>query len=356
MSSALAVHGPAVEGADRVLTSDALAFLADLGRRFEPRRQEVLRARHERLARLRAGERPDFLAETRAVSEGDWRVGPTPDDLQDRRVEITGPVDRKMIINALNSGASVFMADFEDATTPTWENLIEGQKNLFDAVRRTITFDTTDPRPKHYALDAKTAVLFVRPRGWHLPEKHMLVDGKQVRGSLFDFGLYFFHNAQNLIDQGSGPYYYLPKMEHHPEARLWNDVFNFAQDALSIERWGRENLRGFRMPVWLAWLVTFHVVCVAWVFFRAPNLDIAFEILGGIGLSGPSPLVTLPMVFLVVVAIATQLLPEGWWLRAEAWLVARPVAWQGVAFGALIVAADAAVGQQGVAPFIYFQF
>jgi malate synthase len=234
MSTSLAVHGPAVDGAERVLTPDALAFLADLSRRFEPRRQEVLRARHDRQARLRAGERPGFLAETRAVREGDWHVGPTPDDLQDRRVEITGPVDRKMIINALNSGARVFMADFEDANAPLWANVVEGQANVQDAIRRTITHES--PEGRVYRLRDRVATLLVRPRGWHLTEKHLQLDGTPISASLVDFGLYVFHNARELLARGSGPYFYLPKMESHREARLWNDVFCAARDTLGLPR------------------------------------------------------------------------------------------------------------------------
>ncbi|MFZ1131943.1 MAG: malate synthase A, partial [Terriglobales bacterium] len=176
----------------------------------------------------------DFLAETAAIREGDWKVAPIPNDLLDRRVEITGPVDRKMIINALNSGASVFMADFEDSNSPTWSNNIEGQQNLRDAIRGTIHYES--PEGKQYRLGAKLATLFVRPRGWHLEEKHFLVEGKPISGSLFDFGLFFFHNAAALLSKGSGPYFYLPKMESHLEARLWNDVFCFAQDELGIPR------------------------------------------------------------------------------------------------------------------------
>jgi malate synthase len=234
MTAPLTVLGPAVEGTDRVLTPDALAFLAELARRFEPRRQEILQARRYRLARLRVGERPDFLVETRAVRESDWSVAPAPDDLQDRRVEITGPVDRKMIINALNSGAKVFMADFEDANAPLWQNVVEGQANVQDAVRRTITFDATDGRS--YSLRDRVATLLVRPRGWHLVEKHLRLDGEPVSASLVDFGLFVFHNARELLARGSGPYFYLPKLESHREARLWNDVFCAAQDALGIPR------------------------------------------------------------------------------------------------------------------------
>ena len=220
---------------DRVLTPAALEFVVDLQRRFNPRRLELLAARAERQKRLDAGEKPDFLKATRAIRESEWTVAPIPKDLLDRRVEITGPVDRKMIINALNSGAKVFMADFEDSNTPTWANQMEGQSNLMDAVRRNITF--TDPASgKNYKLNERTAVLFVRPRGWHLEERHILVDGKPMSGSLFDFGLYFFHNAKELLASGSGPYFYLPKLESHLEARLWNDIFVFAQEQLGVPR------------------------------------------------------------------------------------------------------------------------
>jgi malate synthase len=218
---------------EKVLTKEAIAFVADLQRRFNPRREELLAARVERQMRLDAGEKPDFLPETVKIRESDWTVAPLPQDILDRRVEITGPVDRKMIINALNCGANVFMADFEDASTPTWTNMVDGQFNLASAVHREI--DYTDPQTdREYRLSDQTAVLFVRPRGWHLPEKHMTVDGVPMSGSLFDFGLYFFHNAQELLARGSGPYFYLPKMESHLEARLWNDVFVHAQDALGI--------------------------------------------------------------------------------------------------------------------------
>jgi len=217
----------------RVLNPEALGFVVALQRHFNSRRLELLAARAERQKRLDAGERPDFLKETAKIRESAWTVAPIPADLQDRRVEITGPVDRKMIINALNSSASVFMADFEDSNTPTWSNQIEGQSNLIDAVRRTITF--TDPATgKNYKLNPQTAVLLVRPRGWHLDERHLLVDGQPMSGSLFDFGLYFFHNAKELLTAGTGPYFYLPKLESHLEARLWNDVFVFAQKELGI--------------------------------------------------------------------------------------------------------------------------
>src|SRR6202163_4543393 len=217
-----------------VLTPEAIAFVARLQREFGQRRLELLKARDEREARTLAGELPQFLPHTESVRNSEWRVAKAPKDLQDRRVEITGPTDRKMLINALNSGARVFMADFEDANSPTWANLVEGQVNLIDAIERRIDF--TSPEGKQYRLNEKVATLLVRPRGWHLDERHVEVDGKPVFGSLFDFGLYFFHNAQRLLGKGSGPYFYLPKLESHVEARLWNDVFNFAQDALRISR------------------------------------------------------------------------------------------------------------------------
>jgi malate synthase len=219
---------------EQVLTPEALAFVVGLHREFNAQREALLKRREERQARLDAGERPDFLAETKAIREGDWQVAPAPADLLDRRVEITGPVERKMMINALNSGAKIFMSDLEDSLSPSWENVIQGQINLYDAVRRTITFDNPDGRK--YQLNEQTAVLLLRPRGWHLPEKHVLVDGAPISASLFDFGLHFFHNAQELLSRGSGPYYYLPKLESHLEARLWNDVFNKAQDTLGVPR------------------------------------------------------------------------------------------------------------------------
>ncbi|HWX25512.1 MAG TPA: malate synthase A [Vicinamibacteria bacterium] len=218
---------------ERVLAREALSFAVDLHRRFDSRRVKLLAARAERQKRLDAGEKPDFLPGTRQIRESEWTVAPIPKDLEDRRVEITGPVDRKMVINALNSGAKVFMADFEDSNTPTWANLIEGHVNLADAVRRTISH--VDPQSgKAYSLNPRTAVLLVRPRGFHLEERHVLVDGTPMSGSLFDFGLYFFHNAKALIASGSGPYFYLPKIESHLEAQLWNDVFAFAQKQLGI--------------------------------------------------------------------------------------------------------------------------
>jgi malate synthase len=218
-----------------ILTPEAVAFVAGLERKFGGRRIELLQRRAERQKRFDAGEKPGFLPETEEIRKGDWKIAPVPEDLQDRRVEITGPAgDRKMVINALNSGAKVFMADFEDANSPTWENTVGGQIHLRDAIRRQIDFVT--PEGKSYKLKEKTATLIVRPRGWHLVEKHMKVDGKPVSASLFDFGLYFFHNARELMERGSGPYFYLPKMESHLEARLWNDVFVYAQEQLGIPR------------------------------------------------------------------------------------------------------------------------
>jgi malate synthase len=223
---------PVRPGYDEVLTPEALAFVEELQRRFGPTRQQLLEARARRHALLRAGGTLDFLEETREVREGDWRVAFAPADLQQRWVEITGPTERKMVINALNSGADGFMADFEDANAPTWANMIEGHINLRDAIERTITYEGSDGR--HYELDPDPATLLVRPRGWHLPERHLLVDGEPVSASLFDFGLYVFHCATRLLGRGSGPYFYLPKLESHREARLWNDVFIYAQQALDI--------------------------------------------------------------------------------------------------------------------------
>ena len=217
-----------------VLTPDALAFVADLHRRFNETRKRLLALRAERQKRFDAGETPDFLSETRHVRDGDWTVAPIPADLQDRRVEITGPVDRKMIVNALNSGAKVFMADFEDASSPVWSNMVEGQLNLKDRWANRIDF--TDPgNGKDYKLKDKPAVLIIRPRGWHLPERHIEIDGEQASGSLVDFGLYVFHNAKAALAAGSGPYFYIPKLESHLEARLWNDVFLAAQNALGLK-------------------------------------------------------------------------------------------------------------------------
>jgi malate synthase len=222
------------EQIDRVLTPQAISFVEELTRRFRPRIEELLARRRDRQRRLDAGERLDFLSDTADLRKAEWRVAPIPADLQDRRVEITGPVDRKMIINALNSGASVFMADFEDANSPTWPNVIGGQANLMDAINRTITF--TNEAGKRYALDARTATLMVRPRGFHLPERHFDVDGRPAPAMLFDFGVFLFHNAGALAKAGTGPYFYLPKMQGHLEARLWNDVFVHAQSALGIPR------------------------------------------------------------------------------------------------------------------------
>ena len=215
-----------------ILTPEALAFILSLHEKFDTRRKELLEKRQERQKRLDAGEKLDFLPETKHIRDGDWTIAPLPEDLQDRRVEITGPVDRKMVINALNSGAKMFMACFEDASSPTWENMISGQINMRDALRRTITF--TNEVGKEYKLNDETAVLLVRPRGLHLLEKNVLVDGESISGSFFDFGLYFFHNAKEAIARGTGPYFYLPKLESHLEARLWNDVFVYAQDYIGL--------------------------------------------------------------------------------------------------------------------------
>ncbi len=217
-----------------ILTPEAMSFIATLARAFETRREELLAKREQRQSEIDAGKKPDFLPETAHIRQGDWTVAPIPADLQDRRVEITGPVERKMVINALNSGAKMFMADFEDSHSPTWNATIEGQINLRDAVNGTITFNS--PEGKSYKLNDKIATLLVRPRGWHLNEKHVLIDGKPVSGGIFDLGLYFFHNAKRLIEKGSGPYFYLPKLESHLEARLWNDIFILAQQELGIPR------------------------------------------------------------------------------------------------------------------------
>ena len=224
----------AVEGRfGEILTPEALEFLAALHQRFDSTRRELLAKRAERQARFDAGENPDFLPETQPIRDDpDWRVSPVPEDLQDRRVEITGPTDRRMVINALNSGARVFMADFEDSNTPTWANMVDGQINLKDAIRREIRFEREDGRV--YELNDETATLLVRPRGWHLVERHIEVGGEPISGSLFDFGLYFFHNAKELLSRGSGPYYYLAKLESHLEARLWNDVFSFSEEYVGV--------------------------------------------------------------------------------------------------------------------------
>ncbi len=226
------IKGPITPEFAEILTPEAMNFVATLVRTFSDRREELLQKRAQRQAQLNSGVMPDFLPETEHIRNGSWTIAPIPDDLQDRRVEITGPAERKMIINALNSGAKVFMADFEDSLSPTWEATIQGQINLCDAVNGTITY--ASPEGKQYTLQDKIATLLVRPRGWHLPEKHVSIDGKQVSGGLFDFGLYFFHNAKTLIEKATGPYFYLPKLESHLEARLWNDVFVLAQEQLGI--------------------------------------------------------------------------------------------------------------------------
>jgi malate synthase len=228
------VKGPIKPGFDAVLTAQALQFLVKLHRAFEPRRRQLLALRAERAAQMDRGQRPDFLAETRTVRDGAWRVAALPKALECRRVEITGPVERKMVINALNSGADAYMADFEDSNTPNWDNQIEGQINLMDAVRRRISFSSADGRV--YRLNEKTAALLVRPRGWHLEEKHVLIDGERISGGLFDFGLFIHHNGSELAARGEGPFFYLPKVESYLEARLWNDVFVLAQDELGIAR------------------------------------------------------------------------------------------------------------------------
>lgn len=228
------VKGAKTESVERILTPEARKFLAALHERFNARREELLLLRAERQNAINSGTLPNFLPETQEIRNSEWQVGPAALDLRDRRVEITGPVERKMMINALNSGAKVFMADFEDALSPTWQNVIDGQVNCFDAVRKTLSY--TSPEGKEYKLSEKIATLVVRPRGWHLVEEHLQINGKPCSASLFDFGLYFFHNAEQLIKNGSGPYFYLPKLESHLEARLWNDVFVFAQNYLSIPR------------------------------------------------------------------------------------------------------------------------
>ena len=228
----IAIHGPMPAEYQSILTLQAVTFIAKLARKFEARRQELMEQRAQRQREFDAGKLPDFLPETRNIRESEWTVGPIPADLQNRRVEITGPTDRKMVINALNCGANVFMADFEDSNAPTWSNMIEGQINLRDAIRSSITFQS--PEGKQYRLNAQTATLLVRPRGWHLMEHHLQVDGAPVSGALFDFALYVFHNAKEAIAHNTGPYFYLPKMESHLEARLWNDIFVMAQRELGL--------------------------------------------------------------------------------------------------------------------------
>src|SRR5271170_1824323 len=227
----ISISGGLTPEFSQILTPEALAFVAKLHRQFETRRQELLARRAARQKEFDGGKLPDFLPETEKIRDAEWQIAPQPKDMLDRRVEITGPTDRKMVINALNCGAATFMADFEDANCPTWFNMIDGQINLRDAVRRTITFEQGG---KTYKLNEKTAVLLPRPRGWHLDEKHVTVDGRAISGGIFDFALCFFHNAKELLARGSGPYFYLPKMESHLEARLWNSIFVRAQGLLSV--------------------------------------------------------------------------------------------------------------------------
>lgn len=231
-TAGVSIDVPVAAEYEQILTPEALTFLSELHQRFDGRRRQLLADRVTRQQAIDAGELPTFLPETESIRKADWKVAPIPKDLEDRRVEITGPVDRKMVINALNSGASVFMADFEDSNSPTWDNNISGQINLRDAIRGDISY--TSPEGKEYKLAPKTAVLLVRPRGWHLEERHVTVQGSPMSGSLMDFGLYFFHNAKALLAKGTGPYFYLPKMQSHLEARLWNDVFVFAQDYVGV--------------------------------------------------------------------------------------------------------------------------
>jgi malate synthase len=233
VTAGIEIKAPVQDGFDQVLTDDALAFVAELHHRFDDRRRELLQRRAERRARFAAGELLDFLPDTQQIREGDWQVAPAPPKLKDRRVEITGPTERKMVINALNSGARGFMADFEDANSPTWDNMIQGQINLTQAIDRELGF--TSEEGKTYELNDETATLLVRPRGWHLPERHIEIGGRPAAGALVDFGLYFFRNARRLLERGAGPYFYLPKMESHLEARLWNDVFTFAQEQVGID-------------------------------------------------------------------------------------------------------------------------
>src|SRR6476620_3548719 len=234
MPAGIAVRGRSVPGSERILTPDALAFIERLERRFGPDRRELLARRAARQVRLDAGERPDFRADTASIRDSDWKVASAPGDLDDRRVEITGPAEPKMMINSLNSGARVFMADLEDALSPTWENIVTGQAALIDAVRGTLAFES--PEGKSYRLNEQIAQLVVRPRGWHLVESHIQVDGTPISASLFDAGLYLFHNGAERVRRGSAPYLYLPKLESHHEARLWNEVFVFAQERLGIPR------------------------------------------------------------------------------------------------------------------------
>jgi malate synthase len=232
LPESIEIRGRLTPASTEILGAQALAFVAKLARKFEQRRRELMTARSRRQAEFDAGKLPDFLPQTKPIRDAEWSVAPVPRNLQDRRVEITGPTDRKMVINALNCGANVFMADFEDSNSPTWENMIEGQINLRDAVSRTIDF--VSPEGKRYALNEKTATLMVRPRGWHLLERHVLIDGEPVAAAIFDFALYFFHNAKALLARNTGPYYYLPKIESHLEARLWNEIFVTAQRELGV--------------------------------------------------------------------------------------------------------------------------
>jgi malate synthase len=233
LPAGITIDAPIHPGYESILTPEALELVAKLHRAFEPRRRELLRLRAERQKKFDAGEMPDFLPATRAIRESDWKIAPLPPALACRRVEITGPVEAKMIINALNSGADSYMADFEDSNSPKWENQIQGQINLYQAIRRELTFQNESG--KHYNLNEKTATLLIRPRGWHLDEKHVLVDGERISGGIFDFALTFFHNAKEQVARGNGPFYYLPKLESHLEARLWNDVFSVAQDYIGME-------------------------------------------------------------------------------------------------------------------------
>jgi malate synthase len=232
LPAGIELHASVTAAQSTIVTPQALAFVAKLARKFESRRRELIASRARRQAEFDAGRLPDFLGETAAIRAADWTVAPVPRDLQDRRVEITGPTDRKMVINALNSGANVFMADFEDSNAPTWENMVEGQVNLRDAVSGAIAY--VSPEGRRYELSESTATLIVRPRGWHLVERHVTVDGAPVSGAIFDFGLYFFHNAKALLARGTGPYFYLPKMESHLEARLWNEIFVTAQREIGL--------------------------------------------------------------------------------------------------------------------------
>jgi malate synthase len=233
VTAGIDIKAPIHDGFETVLSDDALTFVADLHQRFDERRRELLSRRADRRKRIAAGEMLDFLPDTHDVRQGDWQVAPAPPPLQDRRVELTGPTERKMVINALNSGARGFMADFEDANSPTWENMIQGQINLTQAIDRELGF--TSAEGKTYELNEQTATLLVRPRGWHLPERHIEIGGRPIAGALVDFGLYLFRNANRLLDRGAGPYFYLPKLESHLEARLWNDVFTFAEERVGID-------------------------------------------------------------------------------------------------------------------------